>query len=166
MLGFTCDPAQRPLFLWKLPWFFQHSLTSQTALHFYFLCIIFFLSFSFFLSSFLPFFLLSSLLSFFYWSIVDLQCCTNLCCTAKWLSYTHTYILFFFFFFYILFHYGLSQEIGYSSLCSTVGPWCLSILNVILCIYQPQTHRPTLSLPAPAWQPKSVLCVYESVSVS
>jgi len=32
--------------------------------------------------------------------IVNLQCCTNLWCTAKWLSYTHT------FFFYILFHYG------------------------------------------------------------
>ena len=33
--------------------------------------------------------------SFFNWSIVDLQC-VNFCCTAKWLSYTHIYILFFF----------------------------------------------------------------------
>ena len=33
-------------------------------------------------------------------------------------------------FFKILFHYGLSQEVGYSSLCDTVGPCCLSILNV------------------------------------
>ena len=39
-------------------------------------------------------------------------------------------VLTFFFFFYVLFHYGLSQEIGYSSLCYTVGP-CLSILNVL-----------------------------------
>ena len=31
---------------------------------------------------------------FFYWSIVDFQCCANLCCTAKWLSYTHIDILF------------------------------------------------------------------------
>ena len=31
---------------------------------------------------------------FFYWSIVDLQCCANLCCTAKWLSYMHRDILF------------------------------------------------------------------------
>ena len=36
------------------------------------------------------------------------------------------------FFFNILFHYGLSQEIGYSSLCYTVAPCCLSILNVIV----------------------------------
>ena len=34
-------------------------------------------------------------------------------------------------FFHILFHYGLSQDIEYSSLCYTVGPCCLSILNVI-----------------------------------
>ena len=32
---------------------------------------------------------------------------------------------------YILFHYGLSQDIEYSSLCYTAGPYCLSILNVI-----------------------------------
>ena len=30
----------------------------------------------------------------FYWSIVDLQCCANFCCTAEWFSYTCTYILF------------------------------------------------------------------------
>ena len=78
---------------------------------------------------------------FLYWSIVDLQC-VNFCCTAKWLSYTYMYILFF----NILFHYGLSQDNEYSSLCSTVGPCCLSILNVIVCIYQPQTPTPSLSL--------------------
>ena len=33
-----------------------------------------------------------------------------------------------------LLHYGLSQEIGFSSLCYTVGP-CLTILNVIVCFY-------------------------------
>ena len=33
-------------------------------------------------------------LFFFNWSTVDLQCCTNLCCIEKWLSYTHIHILF------------------------------------------------------------------------
>ena len=33
-----------------------------------------------------------------------------------------------------LLHYGLSQEIGFSSLCYTVRP-CLTILNVIVCFY-------------------------------
>ena len=71
-------------------------------------------------------------LNFFYhyWNIADLRCCTNFCCTAKWLTRAYTYILF-----NIIFHHGLSQETGYSSLCCTVGPQCLSILNVIACIH-------------------------------
>ena len=36
--------------------------------------------------------------------------------------YTHTHNLF-----HVLFHYGLLQDIEYSSLCYTVGPCCLSI---------------------------------------
>ena len=55
----------------------------------------------------------------------------------------HTYI---FFFKNILFQYVSFQEIKYSSLCYTVGPCCLSILNVIVCIYQSQTPSPFLSL--------------------
>ena len=70
----------------------------------------------------------------FNWSLVDLQC-VNFCCTTKWFSYIHIYILF-----YILFHSGLFQDIECSSLCYTVGP-CLSILYVIVCIYQPQTPK-------------------------
>ena len=31
------------------------------------------------------------------WSVVDLWCCVNFCCTAKWFSYTHIYILKIFF---------------------------------------------------------------------
>ena len=38
------------------------------------------------------------------------------------------------FFFHILFHYGLSQEIEYSSLCYTVGTCFLSILCIMVCI--------------------------------
>ena len=36
----------------------------------------------------------------------------------------HIYIVF-----YILLHYGLSQDVEYSSLCYTVGPCGLSILS-------------------------------------
>ena len=42
-------------------------------------------------------------------------------------------------------HYGVSQEIWYSSLCYTVGSDCLSILNTIVCIYKPQIPSPSLS---------------------
>ena len=63
------------------------------------------------------------------------------------------------FFFNILFHYGLSQGIGYTFPCYTVGPCCLSVLNVIVCIYQHRTPRPSLSLPAPFGNHKSVLYV-------
>ena len=34
------------------------------------------------------------------------------------------------------------------------GPHCLSILNVIVCIYEPQTLSPSHSLPPPPWQPQ------------
>ena len=50
---------------------------------------------------------------------------------------SHSVICIYTFLFYILFHYGLSQEIGYvnSSLWYTVGLGCLSILNLVVCIY-------------------------------
>ena len=39
-----------------------------------------------------------------YWSIVDLQCRVNFCCTAKWSSYTYTYTFFFTFFSIMVYH--------------------------------------------------------------
>ena len=35
---------------------------------------------------------------------------------------------------HIIFHHGLSQEIEYSSLCSTTGPHCLSIEQLLAAI--------------------------------
>ena len=55
----------------------------------------------------------------FNWSIVDWQCCASLCCTAVWFTVLYTHIHSFL---NILFHYGWSQETGYSCLCYTVGP--------------------------------------------
>ena len=37
-------------------------------------------------------------------------------------------------FFHVVFHYGLSQYIEYSSLCYIVRPCCLPILYIIVCI--------------------------------
>ena len=55
-------------------------------------------------------------------------------------SVIHVYTL-------IISHPVLSQWLGYGSLGCTVGPHCLSILNIIIYIYQPQT--PPLSTPSP-----------------
>ena len=41
--------------------------------------------------------------------------------------------------------YRLLQGIEYSSLCCTVGPCCLSVLNIVMCICSFQI--PNLSLP-------------------
>ena len=51
----------------------------------------------------------------FYWSTVNLQCCVNFCCPAKWLRYIHVCILF-----YFLFCCGLFLIIKCSSLCTIV----------------------------------------------
>ena len=37
--------------------------------------------------------------------------------------------------FQVLFHYRLLQDIEYSSLCYMVGPCCLSILYIVVCIF-------------------------------
>ena len=64
--------------------------------------------------------------------------------------------------FHVLFLYGLSQDIEYSSLCCTVGPCCLSILYILVCIYLSQIPNPSLSF----GNHKSVLYVCEFVSIS
>ena len=47
---------------------------------------------------------------------------------------------------YIVIHHSLSQETGYSSLCYTAEPHCLSILNVTVCIYRLLFYS-TIALP-------------------
>ena len=53
---------------------------------------------------------------------------------------------------YILFHYGLSQDIVYSSLCYTVGPCCLSIYQFAFA--NPKLPIHPSSIPTPPWQPQ------------
>ena len=74
----------------------------------------------------------------------------------------HTYICIFF---KILFHYSLLQDIDYSSLHYTVGSCCLSILYIVVCIYQSQTLILSLPPPFPFGNYKFVFNVCESVSV-
>ena len=69
----------------------------------------------------------------------------------------HTYILF-----HILSHYGLSQDIEYSSLCDTARPPCLYIQYIAVCICSSWT--PIHPSPVGLGNHKSIL--YESVSVS
>ena len=58
---------------------------------------------------------------------------------------------------YILFHYGLSQDTEYSSLCYTVGPCCLSILNVI--VFQIPTYSRLVSAVVVLWHLDSSLWI-------
>ena len=66
-------------------------------------------------------------------SIVDLQCCINFCCVVKVIQ-SCSFMNIFFFSYYIP-SWSIPRDWIYSSLCYTAGPHCLSILNVIVCIY-------------------------------
>ena len=54
---------------------------------------------------------------------------------------------------YILFHYRLLQDIEYSSLCYTVGPYWLFILYIVVCICYIQRRQ---------WHPTPVLLAGKS----
>ena len=59
-------------------------------------------------------------------------------------SHTQTYISVLF---QILFCYRLLQNTEYSSLCYTVGPWCLSTLNMLVAQSSPTLRDPDCTLP-------------------
>ena len=69
--------------------------------------------------------------------------------TWAWLNkFTHIYLCIYYIYvlILILFHYRLLKDFEYSSLCYTVGPCCLSLLYIVVCICSFQT--PNLS-PSP-----------------
>ena len=70
--------------------------------------------------------------------MADLQCRLKFCSRAMWLSYTHKKIHSFPYFFSC----GLSLDIEYSSLLSTVGLCCLSFYCFLNC--QSSTHHTLL----------------------
>ena len=79
------------------------------------------------------------------WNITDSQCCANLCCIAKWSSYTPIDTLYF----YILFHCGLSRAIEYSS---TLYVWTLLIISskcINNSLYLPTPKSQSIPLPPP-----------------
>ena len=80
------------------------------------------------------------------------QCCASFCCIAKLVTHTHS-------FFNIILHHGPSQENAHSSLCCRVRPYCVSIQNVIVCIYQLQTPCPSPSSSTPS-NHESILYVW------
>ena len=82
----------------------------------------------------------------------------NFCCTIDD-SVMHIYM----YFFHILFNYGLSYDIEYSSLCYTVRPCCLSILYILAS--SANTNLPVIPFPTPTPTPTLAMSLF-STSVS
>ena len=78
------------------------------------------------------------------WSIVDLQCCVNFFCTAKWLSYTYIYSLSYSFPLWFVTGYWLSFPVLYSRTLLFMHPLCNSLPLLI-----PNSH----SFPPPRSSP-------------
>ena len=79
----------------------------------------------------------------FYWSIVDLQCCISIRCTAKCISYS-IYIYIYIYSLDLLFlrsfsHIGHYRVLG-GSLCYTTVSYKLTFLYILVCISVPITQ--------------------------
>ena len=74
---------------------------------------------------------------FFYWSIVNWQGCVSFRYPAKWFSYLQIYV----YSFSDSFPFRLLKDVEYSFLWYTVGPYCLSILYIIVCVNPYSPHR-------------------------
>ena len=96
----------------------------------------------------------------FYWSIVDLQCCDNSCCTAKWFSYIFTQFILF----QILFLYIFHRILGRVFLCFIKVPCWLTTpyTRVHIPVSNP---NPFLPPPVRFGNYKFVFRVCNSVSV-
>ena len=91
-------------------------------------------------------------LNLFYWSIVDLQCYINFCCTAKWLSYTYLYTFFFIFLSMMVYHRILNIVPCATQQNLVVHPALYDSLHLLTWNSQ--------SLPPP-WQPQACsLCLW------
>ena len=105
---------------------------------------------------------LLSFFLFYFWKYSWFTILWQFCCTATWPSHIYIYIHIYSLS-YIISSNGLFQETGYSSLCYTAGPHCLSTLKVIVCFYWCQTPSPSHSLPFPFGNCMSVLlCLWIS----
>ena len=95
---------------------------------------------------------------YFYWSIVNLQCCANLGCIVKWLSCT-LYTFFLIFFSIMVYHKRLSIVP-----CATLGPYS----RTSLFIHSPYSslHLPTPSSYSIPLLPASLLETPSLFSVS
>ena len=93
---------------------------------------------------------------------VDLQCCISFWCTTKWFSYVYIHT-------HILLHYGLLQDIeciDINSSCAVQSDLAVYFIYSSLYLLISRSLFITPSLPLPLGNCRSVLCVYEYVSVS
>ena len=84
------------------------------------------------------------LFNLFNWVILDLQYCVNFRSTSKGFSYIYIY-------FQIFFHFRLSQDTEYRSLCYAVNPCCF----FVLCMCLVAQSCPTLCDPMDCSSPGS-----------